>query len=180
MPRPERSQVPDLTYHVIAHAVDEGRIVRSDEDRTRLVGAFALAVRTHAWVCLAAALLDTHFHLLLTLRDGNLSRGMQRLNGAYAADFNRRYKRRGHLFGSRFYSGEMEGDGHMLTTVRYIARQGVEAGVVSDPAADRWNSYAGVIGAAECWPFIDRSELLRYFGSGQSAVDRFRDFVEGG
>ena len=42
-----------------------------------------------------------------------------------------------------------------------------------------WNSYPGVVGAAECWPFIARREVLKHFGPGPSAVAVLEDFVEG-
>ena len=125
------------------------------------------------------SLLDTHYHLLVTIETENLDRGMQRLNGCYAGFFNRTHERRGHLFGDRFYNGPVVDEAHFLLTLRYIARNRKEAGLARDPASDKRSSYPGVIGVEPCWPFVDREALLAHFGSGEDAVRRLREFVEG-
>ena len=69
-------------------------------------------------------LLDTHYHLLVTISETNLARGMQRLNGSYAQFFNLKYGRKGHLFGGRYYGGKSADDRAIsCMTVRYIALQ---------------------------------------------------------
>jgi REP element-mobilizing transposase RayT len=179
MARQLRRQVSGETYHVTTHAVAGAKIVRKDEDRARFLAELATVVVRYHWTCLAVAVLDNHYHLLVTITEPNLSRGMQRLNGAYAGFFNRKYSRKGHLFGARYYSGPVVTPGHLLMTVRYIARNRFVVGAAKDPTHDRWSSYPGVIGTAKRWPFVAAGELLRYFGSGAAAIAMLRDFVEG-
>src|SRR5471032_2211719 len=90
MPRPLRKQEPGATYHVTIHAVDSGTIVRTDIDRVELLNTLGMVVAKKGWVCLAFCILDTHYHLLVTTPEANLSEGMQLLNGVYAQRFNRR------------------------------------------------------------------------------------------
>jgi putative transposase len=179
MPRALRMQIAGATYHVTAHAVDGAKLVRKDVDRRRLLAEVTTVVDTYGWTCLAACLLDNHYHLLITTPEPNLARGMQRLNSAYATFFNNKYRRKGHLFGSRYYSGCIESEGHLLNTFRYIARNAAAADPSLHPRADRWNSYPGVVGATECWPFIARQEVLSHFGPDSSAVRVLEEFVEG-
>jgi putative transposase len=179
MARSLRQQVPGETYHVTTHAVAGTKIVCSNSDRARFLAELATVVERYHWTCLAVAILDNHYHLLVTITEPNLSRGMQRLNVAYAGFFNRKYARKGHLFGARFYNGPVVTPGHLLMTVRYIARNRFVVGAATDPTRDRWSSYPGVVGTAKRWPFVAAAELLRYFGSGAAAVAMLRDFVEG-
>ncbi len=179
MPRQPRENEPGATYHVTIHAVADGTIVRTDTDRSELVRRVGVVAARKGWVCLAFCILDTHYHLLVTTPEANLSDGMQLLNGTYAQGFNRRHGRKGHLFRERFRPRRIRNDAHLLLTVRYIALNSMKADMVDVPTSDPWSSYAGVVGVATCWPFIARSELLRHFGPAATAVQVLRDFVEG-
>ena len=53
------------------------------------VGAIAAALTEvfgslTGWTCLAYCLMTTHYHFVLRVDDGELSAGMERLNGNYA------------------------------------------------------------------------------------------------
>lgn len=176
MPRPLRDEQPGLTYHVTAHAVADTRLVRDDGDRQRFLAQLQTVADSLGWTCLAACLLDTHYHLLVTISDRNLANGMQRLNGGYAQWFNRKYARKGHLFGSRYYGGKVLTPTHLLLALRYIARNARDTG--ADPARYRWSSYPGLIGTRPCWPFIARSHILALFGPADTAITRLRHFVD--
>jgi putative transposase len=178
MARPLHHEEAGAIYHVTIHSVDETTIVRSDDDRQRLVQAIHRTVERFGWRCLAVSVLDTHYHLLVTTPRANLAAGMQYLNGTYAQAFTRRHGRRGHLFRERYRRKRVSTDAHLLLTVRYIARNRAEAGMTSDPRLDPWSSYPGVIGVGRCWPFIARSQLLGYFGRPERAEERIAAFVE--
>ena len=161
------------------HGVEECTIVRDDDDCEAFVKHLTGVVAHYRMTCMAAAVLDTHYHLLVTIEEENLDDAMQYLNGRYAAAFNRRHGRRGHLFGSRYFSKPVVTEAHFLSTVRYIARNRTAARAAAGPVTDHRSSYAGVIGEAACWPCIDRDALLAHFGTGEEAVLRLREFVEG-
>jgi len=165
-----------MTYHVTAHSVAEARLVRDDGDRQRFIAQLQTVAESLGWTCLAVCLLDTHYHLLVTISDTNLARGMQRLNGSYAQFFNLKYGRKGHLFGSRYYGGKVLSPGHLLMALRYIARNARDKG--ADPSRYPWSSYPGVIGTRPCWPFIAKATVLELFGSADVAVRLLREFIE--
>lgn len=178
MPRPLRDEQPGMTYHVTSHAVAEARLVRDDGDRQRFLAQLQTVAEALGWTCLAVCLLDTHYHLLVTISDANLARGMQRLNGSYAQFFNLKYGRKGHLFGGRYYGVKVLTPGHLLMSIRYIARNACDKR--AHPARYPWSSYPGVIGTRPCWPFIARAKVLELFGSAEAAVRLLRDFIEDG
>jgi REP element-mobilizing transposase RayT len=103
---------------VTTHAVAGAKFLRRDTDRCRFLAELAFVVAKCEWPCLAVAVLDNHYHLLVRISKPNLALGMQRLTGAYAADFNRRYKREGHLWGARYYNGPVQSTAHLLATIR--------------------------------------------------------------
>jgi REP element-mobilizing transposase RayT len=179
MPRPKRNQVAGGTYHVTAHAVAEGAIVLDEGDCDRFLEALAITVGRYRWRCLAVTLLDTHYHLLVTIEETNLDCGMQWLNGVYAAVFNRTHRRKGHLFAARYFNGPILDEPHFMMTVRSIARNRTAAGACADPASASRRSYPGVVGITACWTFVDRKSLLSHFGPDDVAAARLRDFVEG-
>jgi len=152
--------------------------MRRDGDRRRFLDELAFVAAKYEWRCFAVALLDNHYHLLVQITQPNLARGMQRLNGGYAASFNRKYGRKGHLFGARYYSGAVISDAHFLWTVRYIARNRTAANAAADPVSDVWSSYPGVVGKQPCWPFIARSHLLDVLGPEALAVAILETLVE--
>jgi hypothetical protein len=59
----------------------------------------------------------------------NLSAGMHVLNGTYARGFNERHGRRGHLFGARFYSVEIDDDEQFERAGLYVVENAVRAGL---------------------------------------------------
>jgi REP element-mobilizing transposase RayT len=179
VPRKPRDEEPGATHHVYIHAVDDGRIVWDDIDRQTLLSWAEIAIRRKGWICVAICVMDNHFHLVVTTPEPNLGEGMQLMNGGYAQYVNRRHGRKGHLFRARFESKRVLSDAHLLWLVRYIARNPTEAGITTDPCAYPWSSYPGVVGVTRCWPYIAKKVLLEHFGSGESAIQLLRDFVEG-
>lgn len=181
MARQPRNEVAGSVYHVWIHAVADTVIVRTNRDRKRLVQSFAEVARRYNWHVLAVAILDNHYHALILTPEATLGRGMQYLNGTYAQAFNRRYDRKGALFGGRFKSKRVETDGQLRTVIRYIALNGFNAGIADHPRTDRWSSYPRTVGAMARWPFIATTKLLSYLGSSQPvALRRLILLVEGG
>jgi len=61
--------------------------------------------------------------------EGNLARGMQRLNGRYTQHFNRRHQRVGHVFQGRYKAILVEKESYLLELCRYVVLNSVRAGV---------------------------------------------------
>ncbi|MGH3105146.1 MAG: transposase [Gaiellaceae bacterium] len=144
MPRQPRSDLPDGFYHVTARGVAGARIVRDDDDRRLFLGLLAGTVARCRWRCHAFCLMTTHYHLVLETTRADLSRGVQRLNGVHAQQFNVRHGRTGHLFGARFASWLIESEEHLEATCRYVRLNPVRAGLCRE--ADDW-PWSGTRGA---------------------------------
>jgi putative transposase len=178
MPRPLRIQVPGATYHVTMRGVDSCAIVRDQLDFETLHLLLGITITRRGWNCLSYCFLNTHFHLMLLLRETDLDRGMQYFAGLYARSFNTRYVRTGHLFGERYSSKVVEDDAHQLEVIRYIALNPVRAGACAAPEEWRWNSYNGTAGHVPDDPLISTAETLGLFHDDIATARReLREFV---
>jgi putative transposase len=179
MPRTPRLQVAG-TYHVTARGVARSPIVIDDADCEAFLSILALVSNRGLWSCRAFCLLQTHFHLLVSVDDGALSTAMHRLNAGYAQSFNRRHGRVGHLFQGRYHSVLVQSDGHLLELARYIALNPVRAGCCPKPEEWPWSSYGSLIGVRSPLPYIDAAGLVDAFAGGGpvSPLQRLRAFVE--
>jgi hypothetical protein len=122
--------------------------------------------------------MTTHYHLLVKVDHGALPVAMHRLNLGYVRGFNRRHSSRGrgqsHPYGAR----RIGGDGDLLQTFAYIARNPVEAGLCPTPCDWPWSSYAGTIGLREQHSFVGDEWLLRTFESAGDPRQALRAHVE--
>ena len=149
MARANRGNVPAGIYHVTRRSAGSIDMFRDDFDRTDFCRRLERAIKRFTWTCHAFVLMDTHYHLLLAVPSNTLQPGMHALNGPYAQAFNRRWGRTGHLRGSPYTLKPILDDGHLLSAVRYIARNPVRARLCAAAADWIWGSYRGCVVAAE-------------------------------
>jgi putative transposase len=140
MARLPRSVFPDGTYHVGTRGAGGIRVYRCVDDRRRFLRLLADVVERNRWLVHAFCLMTNHYHLVVEAGLEDLSDGFHRLNGIYAQTFNRRYARRGHLWGDRFWSGLVETDDELEATCRYVLANPVRAGLCRVPAEWRWSA----------------------------------------
>jgi putative transposase len=138
VPRILRRTLPDGWFHVTARGVDGATIYRDDRDRWSFLGVFRDSVQRFDLECAAFCLTTNHYHLVVAARQGDLSRGVQRLNGVYAQRFNRRHKRTGHLFGGRFASWVVETEEHLEAAVANVLENPVRADLSAHPGNWPW------------------------------------------
>jgi REP element-mobilizing transposase RayT len=138
MPRRPRSVLPDGVFHVTSRGVAGSTIFLDDAERARFARLLAETTARHAWLCHAYCLMGTHYHVVVeTLRE-RLSAGMHRLNGQYAAWFNRRHRRRGHLFENRYSAWVVLDDEHFGATLSYLLDNPRRAGLCHEAGDWRW------------------------------------------
>ncbi|MBI4842364.1 MAG: transposase [candidate division NC10 bacterium] len=183
MPRGPRLDTPGALHHVMARGLDRQVIFRDDRDRADFVRRLAALAEGGAWLVYAWALLPNHFHLLVRTAKRSLARTMRSLLTGYAGTFNRRHRRRGHLFQNRYKSIVVEEESYLLELVRYLHLNPLRANVVPTlRALDRYpySGHAAVLGTRPC-PWQNTGEVLRRFGHDRArARARYRAFVADG
>ena len=179
MARPLRIQAPGLTYHVTARGNNRMEIFLDDVDRRRFLRVLARVVVHFGLRCHAYCLMTNHFHLAATTTEANLSRAIKQLNGEYAQWWNRRHRRVGHVFQSRFGAQIVQDGRYLLNVCRYIVLNPVRAQLVPGPAHWHWSSYCATAGVIRAPSWLYCEELLDHVSNGHptKACRRYREFV---
>lgn len=178
MARQPRVELADGVHHVFARGNGRQLIYLDDADRRSYLAMLGRVVESKEWRCLAFCLMDNHLHLLIETPLPNLGAGMGWLHGTFAQQFNARHGRSGHLFQGRFGSVLMKTEAQVWTTVSYIARNPVAAGLCARPADWAWSSHRAVIGHRAI-PWLDRERLLSHYDSlGGDPSRRYEEAVE--
>ncbi|MBA3787660.1 MAG: transposase [Actinobacteria bacterium] len=131
MPYKHRIYEPGSAWHMTSRGVDRAPIFFEDFDRLAFLALLEKVTKLVGWCVVAWCLMETHYHLLLFAgREPQVSLGLQMLNSQYARELNRRYDRRGHLFGERYRPTPIVTDEHLVGAIAYTLRNPVRAGLV--------------------------------------------------
>jgi len=86
--------------------------------------------------------MPNHVHIQLHQTEANLSEAMKELFGRFASRQNRKYQRKGHLFGGPYRQAVCLDDIYAMSVSLYIHLNPVRAGLADDPQKYRWSSCA--------------------------------------
>lgn len=129
-------------YHVIARGNNRQRVFREEEDHSfylRLCAAALAAYDTHLH---HYCLMPNHVHLLLRASTPEkLVRFMHQVQRRYGFHMRRKYRLFGHLWQGRYHSFPVESESYLLEAGRYIERNPLQSGMVTDLADHPWSSY---------------------------------------
>ena len=174
MPRLPRLDLPGHYSHVIVRGVEQRPIFRSPIDRAGFLSRLAKGLRETGAQCFAWALMTNHLHLLLLSGARGLFSLMHPLLTGYVGEFNRRYKRVGHLVQNRYKSILCQTDRYFDELIRYIHLNPVRAGIIGTIEELRfypWTGHPGLMGTASLdWQAVD--PVLARFGPSVSAARR--------
>ncbi len=162
MARPLRIEFPGAIYHVTSRGDRREAIYQDDVDKQAQLDVIAQALDRFDAQLLAYCLMGNHYHLVLHTRQGNLSRLMRHVNGVYTQRYNRRHSVVGHLLQGRFKAILVDRDAYLLALCRYVERNPVAAGIVSDVAEWPWSSYRAHIGQCATPAWLDSDGLHGY------------------
>lgn len=165
MARQPRLDAPNVVHHVLARGVARGPIFRDDEERQALVKDLGALIPESGATCLAWCLMTTHIHLVLRTGRRPLRWLMQRLLLRHAQRVNDRWHRVGHVFQNRYKSLLVDQDSYLLSLVRYVHRNPLDAGITSSPARLAeypWCGHGALMGT-KVVPWQATTEVLGLF-----------------
>ena len=144
--------IPGRLYHIYNRGINSCAIFREEDNYRHFLWLYekhvAPVVETYAW-----ALLPTHFHFLVQVRESNpdrvlnpvrvsdASHQLSVLFNAYAQALNKRVNRHGSLFERPFKRKPISSDNHMMNTLIYIHNNPVHHGYCRHPSEYGWSSY---------------------------------------
>ncbi len=141
-PRIARSNLSTYSYfHICCRGIEGNDLFIEEQDYCRYLTKLEHYRKEYSLNCFAYCLMSNHTHLLILFPSINiLSKFMHRLGTSYSMYFNRRYKRKGHLFQNRFSSWIVSDESHLLKTKEYIEDNPVKAGLIDKKENYLWNS----------------------------------------
>ena len=138
MPRQPRTSSGTGIYHVMLRGINRQDIFEEQEDYQQFLIRLQNLVDPiddngehipsyfHVY---AYCLMSNHVHLLLRERTESISISLKRLTVSYAAYYNKRYQRVGHLFQDRFKSEPVNDIEYFVNLLRYVYQNPVKAGI---------------------------------------------------
>lgn len=179
MARPLRIHVPGVPLHVMSRGNGKQPIFINRADYQHFLELLAASAKRFRVDCHSYALMPNHYHLMLRPSAFPISRMMQQLNGSYAQYFNLTHQHVGHVLHGRFKALMVEGDVYVLTLLRYVMRNPVEAGLSNTPATWPWSSYRATAGAVRVPSFLTLEPIWTMFDAADSgrAQRRFAEFI---
>ena len=132
--------VPNLISHITQRATGKEPLFLEDDDYLSMLGLQKEIARSYSLTIYAFCLMPNHVHFLLSPKEDNLYDAMRGLFSRYAMRFNRKYERKGHLFGGPYRQAVCLDDSYLLAASLYIHLNRVKAGLVKTPQDYRWSS----------------------------------------
>jgi REP element-mobilizing transposase RayT len=174
---PLREEIAGAYYHVGTRGNNKRDIYSDDTSRLIFLLLTQRLAKRHDWRVLAYCLMNNHYHLVLQLGAGGLSRGMKSLNGGYARAFNVREGRRDHLFGRRFWSRELVDADDVINTCAYVDLNPLRSfGIPPDKWP--WNGFRATIGSTPPLGFHRAADVWRLLhDEPRRGMDAYADLI---
>ena len=178
MARPLRIEYPGAFYHVIQRGIERRAIFTSDIDREKFLCYLNASFLAYKAVFHTYVLMNNHYHLILETPQANLSKIMHYINTGYAAYYNAKHKRAGHLYQGRFKAILVDKDEYLHYLSCYIHLNPVRAGIVKFPEEYRYSSYKYFISDNKPPQWLNTSLILSMFSNNTAKAKRlYRQFV---
>jgi putative transposase len=131
MPRIARAVASGLPHHIIQRGNNRGDVFLDKEDRERYLSL--LKKYSDKWDApiLVYCLMSNHVHLLARPKtEESLYKMMQGITLCYTQSINRKYRRTGRLWESRYHSCIVDKERYLWSVSRYIEQNPVRAKMV--------------------------------------------------
>ncbi|WP_139903690.1 transposase [Clostridium thermarum] len=120
MPRTARKKSPAGIYHIMVRSISEIMLFRNSKDKERYLAILKKYKEIYLFEVYAYCLMSTHAHIVIDCCAADISKIMKSINQSYAAYYNIKYQRHGHVFQDRFKSKLVDNDNYLLNLTAYI------------------------------------------------------------
>jgi len=133
----------------------------SDNDKNMYVRCLAKQAVRYELTILSYCLMPNHIHLIVVPKErDSLALAIGEAHRRYTYRINQRNNIRGYLFQGRFYSCALN-EKHAVAAIRYVERNPVRAGIVTNAWDYPWSSASYHVGLREIDPLVT---TRNYFG----------------
>ena len=178
MARQLRLEYEGAFYHVTARGNERRKIYFSEYDYQKFREYLGTAQDKYGYKLHCYVLMTNHYHILIETPNGNISKVMHYINGAYTNYVNRKRNRSGHLFQGRYKAILVDQDSYLLELSRYIHMNPVRANIVNKPEEYRNSSYRSFINRKK-EDIVFRELILSMISKGKKdGLKHYKSFVE--
>ncbi len=137
-------------YHIYNRGNYGQKIFSDDADYIGYLERLRNAKEKSKATIICYCLMPNHIHLLLRQdSDVSISKLIQSMHTSYSMYYNKKHKKAGHLFQSRFKQKHIDDDEYLLQVSSYIHLNPVINGLVDRIEDYAWSSYPDYIGLRE-------------------------------
>ncbi len=163
MPRKPRVFVEGGIYHVYNRFASGEPVFADPEEALEFIELLRFVKQRDGWTIFAWVLMSNHYHLAIRSRAVSISRGFHFLQGRFSQRFNRRRRRTGALWQSRYHAKPINERGYLDRVILYIHLNPVAAGLAERPADHVFGGHREIAKRFSN-PVIDVDDCLLSFG----------------
>ena len=136
----KKINAPGVISHITQRASGTELLFHEEDDYLEMLARLKKISQTCEIEPIAFVLMPNHLHLLIRQSQANLHEAMRELFSRYARRHNKKYERKGHLFGGAFRQAVCLDESYFIAVSLYIHLNPVRAGLVFQPGDYRWSS----------------------------------------
>jgi len=168
---------PGFIFHVTQRAAGKELLFLENNDYLAMLGFLKKSAEEFKLNYLALCLMPKHVHIQIQPLEKNLFDAMRYIFSRYALWFNKKYERKGHLFGGPYRQSVCLDPTYLLAASVYIHLNPVRAGLVKDGAKYRWSSWALYCKDKPAQSFVDPGPVLELLDKDRSIAVRQYEFI---
>ncbi|MPW26890.1 transposase [Alkalibaculum sp. M08DMB] len=174
MSRQARKKSSTGIYHIMVRGINNENIFLEDEDKEKYIDLLRKMKEVTAINIYGYCIMDSHLHLLVKEGEEYIGDTMKRIGVSYVYWYNKKYKRKGHLFQDRYKSQVVENDIYLISLLRYIHQNPIKAKIVDKIEDYRWSSYNVYI-SKDKDNIVNKKKIITYF-EGKSEKESIKEF----
>lgn len=186
MPRPNRIQQPDLTYHITSQCIEWREMIAEEEIKEILVEVLRWSKRKYHYKLIGYCIMPNHIHLIIHTMQGGapISRIVQYIKARFAELYNRLFKRTGPFWNGRYKDSIVQfaknAAHYLLWLLWYLAFNPVRKRICANPLKYNYSSIRAYLEEeADVGVAIEHHDFFMRLGNTfKERVKRFLQYEE--
>ena len=129
-------------YHIVLKGINSEQIFYDEDDYISFLKVLKNSCLNYNASLYAFCIMSNHVHLLIKFNENNMPQMFKSFGASFVFRYNNKYNRSGSLFNGRYYSKAVNDDAYLLTVLKYIHFNPVNAKVCTNPNEWLWSSYS--------------------------------------
>lgn len=173
MPRIARKYFKSKFKHIIVQGINKQSIFENDKYIQKYKEIILNKLKKSNVLILAYCIMNNHTHFLMYSEDSNnISKYMQKVNGAYSQFYNKINERVGYVFRDRYYSQDILTQNQLYNCLRYIHNNPVKANICKNMGQYKYSSYNEFLKKQE---IINNKGIVLLFGTDEDYKEEFEE-----